>query len=403
MRARTYLAIAMAMLLALSAVGSVASTTQRAESSVEVTASPTDWGEAEATHSVVFTVESDAGSAGEPVDNIVVDYEPGTAPADVSNVGPEDVRWIGIDRDGDDPGTRVNTRATVTSVTDAKDGQALGIETEGNINVLAGDEVVVVYGGVQNPQEQGSSVESTVNVTLNEGGADDVATTAVTYEYDDANVSMADQETTGESVTVDSASLSDPGFVVVLNESGRNPDAVRGATYLGAGTHRDVEVPLDPPVTGDEELAVQVHLDTDGDRRFGYDGDRVDRPFEDRDGDLLATDAALVTTAGSDEGTNTTGTATATPTATETTPVTVDVSGGNGTNGSSDTPTTDTPTDTATEENPEGTDDDSDGGDGFGTVTTDETEGSDGDGAGFGPLAGLAALVGTAFLARRHR
>jgi PGF-CTERM protein len=406
MQERTSLAIALSILVALGAVGTVASATQQAGTAVEVTASPTDWDEPEATHAVVFTVESDAASAREPVDNLVVDYESGSAPADVGNVGPEDVRWIGIDRDGDDPGTRVNTRATVTEVSDTKDGQALRIETAGDLNVLRGDEVVAVYGGVQHPQDQGATVESTVNVTLNEGGAGDLASSSVTYEYDDANVSMSDQETSGDSVTVDSVSLSEPGFVVVLNESGRNPDAIRGATYLGTGTHQDVEVPVDPVVSGEEELAVQVHLDTDGDRRFGYGGGPVDRPFEDRDGNLLATDTARVSGPVPDDGTATPGTATpgtASPTPTETAVETVTVDGtGEETptgedpsadsNGTTDAPTAVTSTGTETGE-----------GDNFSTIGSDETEDTDGDGAGFSVLTGLVALVGAALLVRRRR
>lgn len=190
---------------------------------VEIEASPTDWDEADATHAVVFTVGSEAGSAGEPPENLVIDYEPGEQPADASNVDPDAVQWTGVDRDGDDVGTRVDDEATVTEVDAEGDDHTLRVETAGDLQVSAGDEIVLVSREVQNPQDQGTPVDSDVSVTLNEEGADDVATDEVRYEYNDADVTVPDQETGRETVTVDSASLSEPGFVV-LDQSGENPE-----------------------------------------------------------------------------------------------------------------------------------------------------------------------------------
>ena len=409
MSGRKPLAVASALLVLLSAATAVAPAAQTTETAVEVSASPTDWDEAQATHAVVFTVGSDAESAGEQFDSILVDYEPGAEPADVSNVGPESVRWVGIDRDGDDVGTRVDETATISEVDDARDGQALRIQTNGDLQLSAGDEVVAVYGGVQNPQDQGTTLESGVDVTLNDEGASDVASGGVTYEYNDANVSVSDQETGGDTVVVDAVTLSEPGFVVVLNESGRNPDAVRGATYLGAGSHQDVQVQLDPAVTDQEELHVQVHLDTDGDRRFEYAGGLVDRPFEDRDGTVMATASAQVTYANSAPTTTPTETATDTPTGTATDTSTDDGTTGDGTATATDDATTeDTATDETTGDDASGDDasgdDATEDEDGFGTADVDGTDGdgeTDGDGPGFGAATAITVLLGAALVARR--
>lgn len=369
---------------------------------VEVESSPTDWDEAEATHAVVFTVGSDAESAGESLENLVVDYVPGDHPADVSNVDPDAVQWIGVDRDGDAVGTRVDDEATVTEVSARGDGSTLRVETAGDLQLSAGDEVIVVYRGVQNPQDQGAPSESEVSVTLNEDGAADVASDDVRYEYNEADVALVDQETGGDTVTVDSASLSEPGFVVVLNQSGENPDEVRGSTFLETGDHEDVVIDLEPPVADDDELHAQVHLDTDGDRRFDYDGGVVDRPFQDRDGNLLATDAAQVTYSADADSPNESDGTTPTATATETeTPGdgegdTPEDGDGDATAEGDDTPAKGTeasPTDgeAAADDEPEGDD---------GVEDVDPT---DEDGAGFAAGAALFALVASSLLLYRRR
>lgn len=383
--------------------------------SVEIEASPTDWDEAEATHTVVFTVGSDAGSAGEPLEDLVVDYEPGDQPADASNVDPDAVQWVGVDRDGDAVGTRVDDEATVTEVGAEGDGHRLRVETAGDLRVSAGDEVVLVYREMQNPQDQGAPVDSEVRVTLNEEGAADVATDEVRYEYNDADVAVSDQETGGETVTINSANLSEPGFVVLLNQSGENPDEVRGSAFLEAGDHDDVAVEIDPPVADEEELHAQIHLDTDGDRRFDYDGAVVDGPFRDRDGNLLATDAARVTRSADGDTQNESDGTTPTPpsSANETgTPGdgesdTPEDGDGDSTAGGEDTPGTGTdgsPADGGTEA------DDAAAGDEAaadqGTEGDGEAEDADWtgeDGAGFGPVAALVGLVGGSLLLYRRR
>lgn len=280
-----------------------------------VDATPSDPNDAESTHAIVVPLGSAAESPGSPFRDVVVDYSVGAPTADVSNVGAGTIERIGIDRGGDDPGTRIDVAANVSTVSGKKDGAALRIATAGEHTLQQGDEVVVVLRPVQNPQNAGTAEVST---TINSQNAADIANGSVTYEYNGANVTFEDQSTTGETVTISSVTLSEGGFVAVQNSSGASDDAIRGAsTYLSAGTHEDVTVQLDPAIESDTELVVQAYTDANGDRRFEYDssGGEEDLPYRTRDGNLNGSDSAQVT---HEAGDTTTATPTPTPTATPT-------------------------------------------------------------------------------------
>lgn len=380
------------ILVIVAAVGGPLASGQAADTDVAIEASPTDYEAAEATHTVGFTVGSDAASAGEQFDDVLIDYEPGELPADVSNVDTDAIQWIGIDRGGDNTGTRIDEEATVVEVSDQHDGQALLVETAGELTLEAGDQVIVVYQSVQNPQDQSQSTNSDVAVTLNTDGAADEATGTVRYEWNTATVSMADQEITGETVTIQEATLSENGFVVVQNESGRVPDEIRGATYLQAGEHEAVEVELDPTVSSDTELHAQVYLDTNGDHSFEYDGALVDRPFVTKDGNIMATDSAEISH--TDDGS--TDTPTGTETTADTTPTETEASASTQTEGGGETATEadDTPAGTDAARDETETEDGGMGGE------TDDGADTDAGGPGFGLLAGVVAAVAALMLTR---
>ena len=388
---------------------------------VAVDATPTDTDEAESTHTVVFTVGAGAESVGGNFDSIRVDYSRETPSADVSNVGAGTVERIGVDRGGDDVGTRLDETATINEVTGEADGSAVLIQADGALGLSEGDEVVVVLRPVQNPQNEGTP---SVEVTLNTQGAADTETDAVTYEATSASVSLPDQRTDGDSVTVDSATLSEGGWVVVLNEGGRDADAVRGRTYLSAGSHSDVEVSLDEPASSDTELAAQIHHDTNGDRLFDYSGGNVDRPYENADGNIQASDTGQVTVdAGG--GSTSTSTPTATPTPTPTTTPTPTATGDGDGSGTTETPSDGDGSETATDGDgataTDGGEAAAEGGDGSETTTDDEGTATDGsgaatdgdddgsggggtgaDGPGFGAAVAATALPLAALAARRR-
>jgi PGF-CTERM protein len=416
MRPTAWLALCAGLLVVVGAATGAAVTAQT--TGVVVDATPTDTDEAESTHTVVFTVGAGAESVGGNFDSIRVDYSQETPSADVSNVGAGTIERIGVDRGGDDIGTRIDETATINEVTGGADGNAILIQTNGALGLNENDEVVVVLRPVQNPQNEGTP---SAEVTLNTQGAAEAATDAVTYEATSASVSLPNQRTDGSIVTVDSATLSEGGWVVVLDEGGRNADAVRGQTYLSAGSHSDVEVSLDEPVSSDTELAAQVHHDTNGDRLFDYSGGNVDRPYENADGNIQASDTGQMTVdddgnggggGGDDTPTPTpTATATQTPTPTTTptptatpTPPTTPTGDGDG-SGS----TTETQSDGGDDGSETATDDGGTTTDGNGTATTDgdDDDGSGGGGTGadspgFGAVVAATALLLAALAARRR-
>jgi PGF-CTERM protein len=326
-----------------------------------VDATPSDPNEADSTHAVVVSLGSEAESPGSTFNDVVVDYAVGKPEADVSNVGAGTIERIGIDRGGDDRGTRVDVRANVTTVSGKRDGGAVRIATNGALTLQQGDEVVVVMRPVQNPQNAGSAE---VEVTVNSQSANDTATGTVTYEYNDASVAFANQSTTGGTVTVSSVTLSEAGFVTVQNASGARPDEIRGhSDYLPAGTHEDVTVRLDTPIERDRELVAQAYTDANANYRFEYDvsGGEEDFPYRNRDGNLMGTDIAQVTHTTDSGGDTATPTPTPAPDGTAT-PTPSPSDGGDGSDGGDATPT-----DTAT---PIPADGDDGSGDGSGDDAT---------------------------------
>jgi hypothetical protein len=277
------------VVLAGLAGATTAATQDGATPSVTIESSPTD-PNAKATHAVVFTpVESTE----ETFDDIRVDYSVDEPAADVSNVNNNTIERIGIDRDGDDNGTQIDDAANATEVTDTANGESVLIQTNSQLTIDVGDEIVVVLRPVQNPQNGGTvNVTTTVNT---QSTAPESATDTVTYENNSAFVNFEDQSR-NDTVRVKDVTLSEDGHVVILNDSGRNPGEVRGATFVEAGDNKTVFVDIEPDVETQTELWAQVHLDTNGDELFNYSssGGDIDEPFKNKNGNVMASDSATV-------------------------------------------------------------------------------------------------------------
>ena len=279
-------------------VGANDHTGSSAKASVE--ADPTAAG-ASATHTATVTVERTGGSSW---NSLVVDYT--DTGADVSNVGANDVAVLGIDRGDDDDGSTVDVDANddLSGVSAGNDGQTLRIGLGGSYTPESGDELVAVFGDVQNPPEPGSpevtlvaneqSTAETATATCEIGPAEDGSTgsddtaaesDADSTDRDCAEIRFSDQSTSDRTVTV-WTSLPDGGFVVVR---GPNGDALGNSAYLAAGTYGLVSVDLDTGFEGDANLTAIAHVDVDCDE--SYDGD--DEPYT-CDGSPV-TDTATVT------------------------------------------------------------------------------------------------------------
>lgn len=80
-------------------------------------------------------------------------------------------------------------------------------------------------------------------------------------------MTFEDQDSDGETVTVDEVTLEEGGFVVIHNEAG---DAIGASEYLSAGTSDDVEVTLDETLEEDATLTAMAHQDTNDDEVYDF-------------------------------------------------------------------------------------------------------------------------------------
>ncbi|NLV12073.1 DUF7282 domain-containing protein [Haloarcula argentinensis] len=179
-------------------------------------------------------------------------------------------------------------------------------------------------------------------------------------EADTATVSISDQESDGSEVVVDSAQLSEGGFIAI-HEGSASDDVVGNSEYLGAGSHDDITITLDEPMDEDFTAVAMPHLDTNGNEEYDFPGD--DGPYT-QNGSAV-TDSANVTIV--EEQTETPEGPTETPEGPTETP-----------EGPTETP--EGPTDTGTDE----------------VETTEQT------GPGFTAAIALIALVAAALLAVRR-
>ncbi|MFB6223103.1 MAG: type II secretion system F family protein [Haloarcula sp.] len=97
-----------------------------------------------------------------------------------------------------------------------------------------------------------------------------------------ASMAVTSPAVSDDQITVESASLSEGGFIVVhqFEESGR---AVGTSEYLPAGTHSDVQIALDSPPSSGQTLVLVAHQDTNGNEQFDYRFDsrsgQPDKPY----------------------------------------------------------------------------------------------------------------------------
>ncbi|MFB6184215.1 MAG: type II secretion system F family protein [Haloarculaceae archaeon] len=92
-----------------------------------------------------------------------------------------------------------------------------------------------------------------------------------------ASLNFTDQ-TAREEVVVDDVSLSTGGYVVVrLGEP--DGEVLGHSDYLAPGTHTQVTVALDEPLTQDAQLYAVPHLDTNGNEQFDFAGGETDHPY----------------------------------------------------------------------------------------------------------------------------
>ncbi|MFC7202676.1 PGF-CTERM sorting domain-containing protein [Haloferax namakaokahaiae] len=192
--------------------------------------------------------------------------------------------------------------------------------------------------------------------TADGGAVIDSAHTSV-----NAVVVASDQSGDGTTVTIDSVTLANGGFVTVHDASvteGAVFESIRGTSdYLAPGTHENVEITLDAPLEESGTIVPMAHVDSDGDEMYTFDTSEGAA-----DGPYVASTGAVVTTAD----------------------YTVE--------GGEMTETTDEMTETTDEMTEEMT-----------AESTDSGSQSNSEAPGFGVVVAVLALLAVAFVAQRRR
>jgi flagellar protein FlaJ len=100
-----------------------------------------------------------------------------------------------------------------------------------------------------------------------------------------ASIAAGNAVSTGDAIEIESASLSDGGYLVVY-DGGVNGTMLGQSSYIEAGTHENVVVPLDRAIRENRTVVMVTHMDTDGNRAFDYagppyvpNGTMTDRPY----------------------------------------------------------------------------------------------------------------------------
>lgn len=99
------------------------------------------------------------------------------------------------------------------------------------------------------------------------------ATTTDSSDQSGSSITFDDQESTGETVSIQSVTVPEAGFVAIYDSSRSADDTeqIIGTFYLlGSGTTENFNVPLDTPINQTTSLTAVVHEDTDGDGQFDY-------------------------------------------------------------------------------------------------------------------------------------
>ncbi len=230
-------------------------------------------------------------------------------------------------------------------------------------------------------QPQASPTGTTTGTTTGTGTGTSTGT-ATAPTAGGPSITFDDQNSTGETVLVQSATLSQNGFVVIYNPNrpGNATNQIIGASYLlNAGTTDNIRVQLDQPLNQTTSLTAVVHVDSNGNGQFDFasSNGQQDPPLMQGGGRIVDIAQVTVQSSGT-SGTNQTATGATTTAST----------GGSGGNGGTQTAA---------------------GGAGGGSANASSNGNASGGGGGsgaFGPGFGLViavvALLAVALLAVRR-
>ncbi|QDX39577.1 hypothetical protein [Salarchaeum sp. JOR-1] len=185
----------LAALLALTVVAGAFTGGVAAATAASLTANPSAPG-ATAQHTATLTAGSTVDTSS--WNGFQVNYQ--GSGTDASNVSVEDVATIGIDRGDNQTGDAVDVNVSddLASVSTSNNGATLTFDLGGSYSLYEGDEVVVVYEDVANPDQAGS-----YNVTLDINPQSSGSQATATFDVENALQSETTTQTTTQTTSGD--------------------------------------------------------------------------------------------------------------------------------------------------------------------------------------------------------
>ncbi|WP_162224262.1 DUF7282 domain-containing protein [Halorussus salinus] len=168
--------------------------------------------------------------------------------------------------------------------------------TEEPVETTTEEEVEETTTTAEEVEETTTTTEEIEETTTEEEAEE--TTTETTTEEAEASLTFENQTSNGTVVTISQATLPEGGFVVIHDTSlldGSVVESVRGVSeYLEPGTHEEIRVTLDEPITESQPLLALAYQDTNDNETFDFveTQGQADAPYT-VDEQVVADDAAV--------------------------------------------------------------------------------------------------------------
>jgi PGF-CTERM protein len=157
------------------------------------------------------------------------------------------------------------------------------------------------------PQQSptGTATGSGAGTTTTGAGGGTTTTGPSTASGSGPSITFNDQNSSGETVLIQSATLPQNGFVAIYDStrSDNATDKIIGASYLlNAGTTSNIRIQLDQPLNQTKSLTAVYHVDSNGNGEFDFVSSNGQQDPAPPEGESRTVDIADITVQGSDTG-----------------------------------------------------------------------------------------------------
>jgi len=196
---------------------------------------------------------------------------------------------------------RAEENATITGETSVAPGTEFNVRVRstGDNPFLLDDDVEATEDGTFEAEFDFSDVSAntTFEASIIGGNFDEADTdvAGVVEPARTAEVSIEDQETDGSSVTVDSATLSEGGFIAIFEGENVSADTLLGVSdYVESGENSDIEVSFEESLSENTTVTAVAHQDTNDNEEIDFvtSNGSEDTPYT-TDGDVVSDTAEI--------------------------------------------------------------------------------------------------------------